>query len=158
MSVDGTDFQIQEPKPFSKKWYGHKFKAAGLRYEVGVSIHNSSIAWIKGPFPCGRWPDSKIFDFFLSNKLLPNEKVVADKGYRFNPECTTPSDDLSPNMRVRMKRISGRHEHVNKRFKQFSVLRKIFRHPIIKHKHCFYAIAVITQLHLVDDEPLMDSF
>ena len=26
VSVDGTDFRIQEPSPFSKSWYSHKFR------------------------------------------------------------------------------------------------------------------------------------
>jgi len=37
-SVDGTDCQIQEPLLFNAKWYSHKFKGPGLRYEVGVCI------------------------------------------------------------------------------------------------------------------------
>ncbi|GAX10088.1 hypothetical protein FisN_2Lu360 [Fistulifera solaris] len=28
-SVDGTDCPINEPSPFSPKWYSHKFKSAG---------------------------------------------------------------------------------------------------------------------------------
>jgi hypothetical protein len=30
VSVDGTDFRIHEPSPFSPRWYSHKFKGAGL--------------------------------------------------------------------------------------------------------------------------------
>ena len=37
-SVDGTDFRIQDPVPFSEKWYSYKFKGPGLRYEVGLSV------------------------------------------------------------------------------------------------------------------------
>ena len=38
MSVDGTDFLINEPKPFDNCWFSHKFRGPGLRYEVEVSI------------------------------------------------------------------------------------------------------------------------
>jgi hypothetical protein len=36
--VDGTDFRINEPTDFSTKWFSHKFKGPGLRYEVAISI------------------------------------------------------------------------------------------------------------------------
>lgn len=61
VTVDGTDCQIFEPRPFSKQWYSHKFKKAGVRYEVAVCIQTGWIVWINGPYPCGAWPDIKIF-------------------------------------------------------------------------------------------------
>ena len=30
VSIDGTDFRIQEPKPFSSKWFSKKFKGPGI--------------------------------------------------------------------------------------------------------------------------------
>ena len=38
VTVDGTDFEIQQPKPFSKIWYDDKHNGPGVRYEVAVSI------------------------------------------------------------------------------------------------------------------------
>ena len=38
ISLDGTDFRILEPSPFDPKWYSHKFKGAGVRYEVGICL------------------------------------------------------------------------------------------------------------------------
>ena len=38
ISIDGTDCQIQEPTPFSPKWFSHKFNGPGIRYEVGILI------------------------------------------------------------------------------------------------------------------------
>ena len=38
ITVDGTDFRIQEPGPFNLKWYSHKLKWPGLHYEIGVCI------------------------------------------------------------------------------------------------------------------------
>ena len=164
ITVDGTDFQIQEPgtdddvEGFDSKWYSIKFKAAGVRYEVGVSLYNSSIAWLKGPFPCGEYPDDKIFGLFLSNKLKKKEKVIADKGYRSFPlQCTCPKVEDSQRKKKIMSRARNRQETVNKRFKQYGVLRKIFRHHRSKHKACFYAVAVVTQLTIVEDEPLMKT-
>ena len=69
MSVDGTDCRIREPSPFNPMWYSHKFSGPGLRYEVGVSIHEEGIVWINGPFPCGSWPDLKIARHCLIHAL-----------------------------------------------------------------------------------------
>ena len=77
ISVDGTDFQIYQWEPFWKGWFSHKFKGPGVRYEVGVCILTGDIVWLHGPFPCGLWPDLKIFRKSLKQQLLEGEKVVA---------------------------------------------------------------------------------
>jgi hypothetical protein len=87
--------QIYEPSPFSKDWYSHKFKAAGIRYEVAVCIQTGDIVWINGPFKCGKWPDVKIFRAELQQKLLPGEMVEADNGYRGSFAIRTPRDYVS---------------------------------------------------------------
>lgn len=84
-SVDGTDFRIEEPTPFDGKWYSHKFKGPGVRYEVVIGIHNKYIVSINGPYPCGAWPDLKIARQDLIKKLLPGERVEADNGYAGEP-------------------------------------------------------------------------
>ena len=50
ITVDGTDFHIQEPAQFDPKWYSHKFKGPGLCYEIGVCIKTRWIVWVNGPF------------------------------------------------------------------------------------------------------------
>ena len=60
VTVDGTDFRIQEPIPFNPKWYSYKFKGPGLRYEVAICIKTGWIVWVNGPFPAGEWPNRKI--------------------------------------------------------------------------------------------------
>lgn len=93
MTVDGTDFAICEPAPFSSRWFSHKFKGPGLRYEVAVSIIGGDIVHTNGPFPCGAWPDIKVFRSVLMNKLAPGEMVEADNGYRGQPDkIRTPVD------------------------------------------------------------------
>jgi len=51
--VHGMDFRISEPKPFNSKWYSHKFKGPGVRYNAGVFIQMGWIVWVNGPFLCG---------------------------------------------------------------------------------------------------------
>ena len=89
VSVDGTDFQIQEPTDFSKVWFSHKFKSAGLRYEVAIAIQTGHVVWTNGPYPAG-WSDLKIFRDKLKKKLKNGERVEADKGYRGEPNKVDP--------------------------------------------------------------------
>ena len=77
--VNATDFHINAS--FSRVCYSHKFKGAGLHYEVVVSILNGDIVWIHGPFECGLWPDIKIFSNSLMSHLGNSECVEADNGY-----------------------------------------------------------------------------
>ena len=79
--MDGVDFWIREPAPFSPKWHSHKFEGPGLRYEIGVPIASGEIVWTHGPFPCGSFPDLKIFRMGMKSALTRGERVVADAGY-----------------------------------------------------------------------------
>ena len=81
ITVDGTDFRIQEPIPFNPKWYSHKFKGPGLWYEVAICIKTGWIVWVNGPFPCGEWPDRKIVQAGINHQLDDNEFYVGDGGY-----------------------------------------------------------------------------
>ena len=144
MTVDGTDCPIQEPSPFNSKWFSHKFKGAGLRYEVGVCIQTGNICWVNGPFPAGSWSDLKIFKAKLANHLPPGEKVEADGTYR-HPQCRLPSEFVSQTDKRAKNKARARHETVNKRLKQWNVLKVEFRHPIGKHRVCFEAATVFTQ-------------
>lgn len=147
MTLDGTDCPIQEPSPFNTKWYSHKLNKAGLRYEVGVCIQTGDIVWINGPFPCGKWPDLKIFRSQLRQLLLPGEKVEADNGYRGESASVRTASDYVSRSDYRAKRKArARHETVNGRLKKFGCLSQRFRHPLAKHGAVFTAVAVVTQL------------
>ena len=58
LSVDCTDCKIPQKGPM---FSSHKFALrSGLRYELAVGI-SGDMKWINGPFPCGDFPDIKIF-------------------------------------------------------------------------------------------------
>ena len=161
MSVDGTDFQINEPWPYSKeenkKYYSHKIKEPGLRYEVAVSIQHGDIVWINGPFICGKWNDLGIFRNGLMHYLDRNERVEADKGYAGEDPSTTKTPSGFTRVKKNLKlqgKVRARHETVNKRFKQFGALRNIFRHDMRKHSCVFRAVVCITQISINQGEPL----
>ena len=159
MTVDGTDFKVNNPKVFNKAWYSHKFKHAGLRYEVAVSIKKGDIVWIHGPFAAGSWPDINIFRDSLMSHLGPNERVEADDGYigEAPRHVKCPKSFVNPDENRQMQqRARARHETVNKRFKQWGCLTQTYRHDLLKHADVFRAIAVITQLSIEQGEPLFD--
>ena len=148
ITLDGTDFKIEEPSPFDPRWYSHKFKAAGLRYEVGVCIQTSEIVWTNGPYPCGSWPDIRIARNEIIFNLDHGEKILADGGYADNGEFfETPTGLNNPDQR--MKALArARHETVNRRFKQWNSLGKVFRHGVEKHCNVFLAVVNITHMQM----------
>jgi hypothetical protein len=152
VSVDATDYRTYEWKPFWPGWFSPKFRGPGLRYEIALCIRTGDIVWINGPFPCGRYPDIKIFRRDLIFELEDGEMVEADLGYRGEPQYVkTPQPGNDVQARVR-----ARHETVNKRFKQWNCLSRVFRHQLERHQVTFGAVAVITQLALENGEPLFD--
>ena len=157
MSVDGTDCRIYEPSPFSPVWYSHKFKGPALRYEVGVGILNGDIVWVHGPFPCGSYTDLNIFRLGMKDELDESECVLTDLGYG-DERCKTKASMSNINMELFHSRILARHENVNRRLKQFSILSNRFRNSISKHSVCFHAVANITQLMFEENRSLFECF
>ena len=155
---------IAEPYPYerewSKRWFSPKFKGAGLRYEIGISILGGDIVWVNGPFPCSQYPDIAIFmNHGLKDMLEENERVEADDGYKgADPEfAKTRSGVFHPNLGSDVRnKVRARHETCNKRIKQFGALKDVFRHHITKHSTVFHAVALITQLAIQNGEPLFE--
>jgi phage terminase large subunit-like protein len=63
-------------------------------------------------------------------------------------------------MQEERKKIAGRatsrKETINKRFKQWEILRATFRHDLLHHRDFFVAIVCITQVAIENGEPLFD--
>ena len=107
----------------TRKWISHKFKDAGVRYEVGVCIATGHIVWFNGPFKCGANPDITVFRKALKYKLVPGEHVEADRGYRGEPLWVSTPDDYTTEQDKTMKtHACSRHEQVNSLFKNFQSL------------------------------------
>jgi len=136
----------------------HKFNGPGLRYEVALSLKYGHIVWLNDPYPCGAWPDIKIFRHCLRTFLEPNERVEADNGYIGDDPvvCKTPGGFHSRIERrgKERARIRARHETVNARLKSFRILADVFRHDIVDHAKIFRAVAVLVQLSIQNGEPL----
>lgn len=156
LSVDGTDCPTNQR--FDRRFYSHKFKSSGVRYEIGLCIQTGHICSVVGPFPCGEWPDINIYRSWLKHQLRAGEKVEADCGYRGDPTVRDPSDCNTWGEHEMKFNVRARHEHVNQRFKNFRILRK-FRHftshdETDKHKYCFDSIATIVQLNILAGDAL----
>ena len=113
--------------------------------------HTGHIVWIHGIFSCGKWPDLKIFrNAFLKQQLTPGKKIQAKLGYCGEPDhivLPTGVNAIGQNNRAR-------YETVNKRFKQWGILCRIFRHEVSKHQPAFPSVAVMTELAIKDEEEL----
>ena len=113
MNVDSRDFNIAE---HGTKWYSHKFKRSGLRYDVGICIMTGDIVCANEPYEPGVYNDIMIFKSHLGFV----ERVEADDGYIGEaPLCIkclkpfpNPKETLYTQQRVRKYQ-----ETVNNRFK-----------------------------------------
>ena len=156
VTVDGTDFKINEPTPFSRKWYSWKINHAGLRYEVGVCIQTGWIVWINGPYAPGHWPDLAISRDGLCDELDRDEVFLADgtyaDGYGW---CETPTGLKNRDQRMKAK-ARARHEKVNGRLKFFGALERCFRHHRKKHGRVFSAVANVVQAGIQIHGPVFD--
>ena len=157
LSVDGTDCRLA--MKCTDKFHSYKFKKAAARYEVALCIRTGDICWWHGPFEAGMWNDNMIFQSALAHMLEEGERVEADAGYKHSapryvkcPKIVTSETDPE---KIRLQgRVRTRHETVNKRLKQFKVLKKPFRGTLIQHQKCFAAVVALTQLCFENGEPL----
>jgi hypothetical protein len=115
--------------------------------------------WINGPFPCGRWPDIIIFRASLLSHLAAGERVEADDGYigdapqyiKCPKSFTNPAEN-----EIMQQYVRNRQETVNERFKDWGILKQVYRNREKIHIHgdIFRAIAVITQVAILSGENL----
>ena len=156
VTVDGTDFQIAE---HGRKFYSHKFKKSGLRYEICVCIKTGKVVWLNGPYLWGQWNDIKIFWDSLIHCLGRYKQVEANDGYigEAPRHVKCPRSFVNARNTERMQSIvRQRQETANKRFKMWSCLKQVYRHDIAKHGDVFRAVCVITQLTIMNGEPLFE--
>jgi len=160
--VDGTHCRINKPKhptmSKNKSYYSHKFNQAGLNYEIGLSVFESRLVWMNGPFKAGQ-NDITIFrNKGLMDKIPNGKRAIADRGYQGEKEkCSTPNRHDTPEVRKFKGRVRARHESFNARLKNFKCLDVNFRHGIEKHKAAFEAVCVICQFQLENGLPLFSA-
>eukprot|EP00536_Pseudo-nitzschia_multiseries_P016972 jgi/Psemu1/48718/gm1.48718_g len=134
-----------------------------VKYEVGFCLKTGWIVWINGPF-VGSKNDGTIFKKGLSNLLHDNEAVEVDRGYRGDDKMKLPDMGFTRIERKMKSNTWSQHETVNGRLKIFNILTSHFWHMkpnrqgmMQKHKICFEAVAVITQLKFVSGETTFED-
>jgi hypothetical protein len=140
------DCPIEEPYPFDTHIFSEKLNGPGYKYEVAVCIATCDIVWINGPFKAGRHDVTIFTEDGLKDALCDDEGVEVDRGYQGDDKLKNPNISQSRKDRIEKSTVCSRHENVNGRLKQFSILKDVFCHPILCHKSAFEAVAVITQL------------
>lgn len=124
-----------------------------------MQLGGSKIVYISGGSPCGQFNDLTMAKNDIVPLLLSNEKVMADNGYR-DPHFMTSIKNPVTAEELRYNRwnnlIQARHEHVNKRLKQFNILRNAFRHSHNFHPKVVLACANLTQIMLTT-HPIMQA-
>ena len=155
--------RVAEPKHPTQsknpKYYSHKFKQAGLGYELGVSVFLNRLVWMNGPFPAADH-DIKVFREKGLKDMIPiGKKIIGDNGYRGeNDIISTPNNAHDPvELRKFKSRARARHESFNARIKNFRCLAMQFRHGVAKHKIVFEAVCVICQYQLENGSPLFHA-
>ena len=151
-SLDGTDFRIREPSPFSTKWWSFKFNGPGLRCEIAIEAESGNIVWAYGGFPCGAFPDLIIARKKFVKLLRPGEKAIADRGCK-DGRCFMQAKTGSLHHKGRQNMLA-RHENVNRRVKCFDSLSGTFRHDVSKHHVFFHAVVNIVQIAIETGDKL----
>lgn len=146
----------------AKKWYSHKFKGPGIRYEIGIAIQTGDLCHLAGPFPPGKYNDLQIFRMRLKQKLIKDnrfckEKVEADDGYLGEPLWICLPGELGgggERQRTAKGLARNRQETIkNRRFKQWGVLRERYRHDLKMHGTIVRAIAAVIQIDMRSGNP-----
>ena len=107
VTVDGTDFCIQEPTSFAPGWYFHKLIGPGLCYEIAVSTNGGDIIYINRPFQCGSNSDITISRGEVINKLRAGKMVEADRGYKGEPTKIRIPVDYKDHQQKKQRTLLG---------------------------------------------------
>ena len=162
LTVDGIHCRIEEPQHATKSkdrsYYSHKFKTAGVDYEIGLSVFDNRLVWINGPMRASRH-DITVFRRAGLQAMIPHgHRIIGDNGYAGEPLIISTPNAHDPSVLRKFKsRARARHESFNGRLKTFKCLEERFRHSLKYHQRVFEATCVICQYQIVNGSPLFDT-
>lgn len=145
LTVDGIHCPLREQRPFSTDWSSHKRGGKpAANYELGLCSWTDKIGWIRGPTKPGVKNDAMVFRTELMDALPDGRKVLGDDIYAQLPAYCITKNDLDQYEIAQWKnRLLARHENLNKRFKDFKILREEFQHGVDNHGCAFYACGAV---------------
>lgn len=129
LTVDGVRFCI--PEPGHPEWsqdrecFSHKCGHAGLCCELGISLSESKLVWMNGPFKAGRSDNSLFQKEGLKDKpSTSGKRGIADGGCPGTPSVlSTPNNHDSRPVKLFKSRALKRHEKFNGMIKHFDCLK-----------------------------------
>jgi hypothetical protein len=164
LTVDGTHLRTYEPNhpelPKDPANFSYKHHCAGYNYEIALSLTESKLIWMSGPWPAGTYNDIKIFkEKGLARKLQKHgKKGIADSGYNGYPQLLSLPNNKHDDKEVMQfkSRARLRHEGFNRMLKTFDCLSDTFRHSKEQLQACFETVAVVVQYKMERGYPLYD--
>ncbi|CAJ1934594.1 unnamed protein product [Cylindrotheca closterium] len=154
MSVDGIHCWINEPS--RPKWsqgpryYSHKYNKAGLDYELGISLVDNRLLWIRGPFPA-ETNDITVLreEGLLAELKQQKQSAICDKGYNGEPNhvSTCNLHDNAGAKLFKSRALKG-HENFNNLLKENNILDTRFRHNKTRFSDAFEARCVLAQYRI----------
>ena len=135
-------------------YYSHKHNKVGLDYELGISLVENHLLWMRGPFPAGS-NDITIFRVRgLRDQLIERQqKAIGDKGYDGGPNCvSTYNAHDNEGVKLFKSRALGRHESFNGLLKQNKFFDTRFRHNKERFACAFEACCVLTHYRIIETE------
>lgn len=146
--IDCTDCPIEEPQPWTSKWYSHKFEGPAIKYEIATSFAGD-VAWGSEPYRGGKG-DREIFQDRLQGLTPENCVNLVDLGYVKDGLAKVthirPTDSAAD--RKLKKRLLARQETLNGRLKNYAVLSHRYRHNVKDHSMDFNCCLVLCQMEI----------
>lgn len=96
ISVDGVHCTTNEPIPFIQHFQRIPSITLintnlSLTYELGISVYENKLVWIKGPKPASKH-DISVYQEELKNKIPAGKRAIGDNGYHGEPNTiSTPN-------------------------------------------------------------------
>jgi hypothetical protein len=127
--VDVTACPIYKP-PNQELYYSVKHKRHVLKFEVVINLVDSIIVWVSGGYP-GSVHDLTIARMKLTSMIIPNERLLADKGYIgddvFLTPVRTPTTPAQRQWNHEVSKCQSKIEKINGRIKDFGLFRNQFK-------------------------------
>ena len=159
-SIDGVHCKIEEPRKFpDTMWYSHKFHGPALTYQIILSIHESKVLSIIGPYGAGN-TDINVFRFEdgIKDKIPHGCCLIGDRGYAGEADKISRPSDHDILCAAQFKgRCRSRHETFKGRLKDFNILDQPYRHTgrqlvvladYDDHKQIFESVCILVQYDL----------
>ena len=162
ISVDGIHCWINEPSHAEwsqdSAYYSHKYNKAGLDYELGISLVDNRLLWMKGPYPAGTNDITVFREGGLLDELKKRkQKAIGDKGYNGEKKyVSTFNAHDNAGVKVFKSRALKRHENFNNLLKQNQILDTRFHHNHERFACAFEACCVLAQYRIQGEIPLYD--